>query len=206
MLETGKVLRVGGVKEKEISIRLVAATHRDLDEEVKTKRFRQDLFFRLSASMVHLPPLRERTREISVLGRRFLAQSCAQSGRAPLSLSAATLVAMGRYAWPGNVRELKNAMEYVTATIAGEVVEPADLPERISGKARVAVPVVPAAGPRPFRPLLEEIAELERTRMREALEAAKGVQKHAAELIGMPRRTFVYKMREHQLGSDVGKK
>ncbi|HEX2572967.1 MAG TPA: sigma 54-interacting transcriptional regulator [Polyangia bacterium] len=133
-LEARRVLRVGGVKEREIDIRIVAATHRDLEREVGQGRFRKDLFFRLGAATVILPPLRDRPREVAVLAERFLALACEAAGRASMTLSPATLALLGRHSWPGNVRELKNTMEYVAAALGEEeaVVEPWHLPERVT--------------------------------------------------------------------------
>jgi two-component system response regulator AtoC len=152
-LEARRILRVGAVKEREIDIRIVAATHRDLEQEVAQGRFRKDLFFRLGAATVILPPLRDRPREVAVLAERFLALACEAGGRAPMTLSPATLALLGRHSWPGNVRELKNTMEYVAAALAEEetVVEPWHLPERVSaaregGDAAPAGRALPSSG------------------------------------------------------------
>jgi DNA-binding NtrC family response regulator len=257
-LEAKRVTRLGDVREREIDIRIVAATNRNLEEEVRGGRFRQDLFFRLGAATVVLPPLRERPREIPILARTFLAEACTKSGREPPMLSPASMHKLATYGWPGNVRELKHVMEYVAAATAEDVIEPWDLPEKVGGgtEAEAAAPTVPplesaaaamlgvspssisisgamgsrpvAGGvaevgapsqpgeepgraptdgparpgpgtlpPRSFRPVAEEIRALERKRMTEALEAAGGVQRRAAELIGMPLRTFVLKLKQY---------
>jgi len=108
------------------------------------------------------------------------------------------------HAWPGNVRELKNTIEYVVAAAPDELVEPADLPERLGGSgAGLAVPVVatdpPSEPPTPFRPISEELRDLERRRMAEALAAAGGVKTRAASLIEMPIRTFTLKLKQYRL-------
>jgi DNA-binding NtrC family response regulator len=220
-LETRRILRVGGTKERDIDIRIVAATHRLLEKEVEAGRFRKDLFFRLGAATVVLPPLRDRPSEVGVLAERFLSAACTANGREPLTLSPATLLALGRYGWPGNVRELKNTLDYVAATAVEPVVEPNHLPERILAalqppRAPVA-PVAPAAvapaqpvapalesspeaAPAARRaPLAEELKALERERMVEALRATGGVKVRAAELIGMPLRTFALKCKQYGL-------
>jgi DNA-binding NtrC family response regulator len=202
-LETRRITRVGGVREREIDLRMVAATNRDLEEEVRSGRFRQDLFFRLSAATVVLPPLRERPRELLLLARRFLEHACGRGCRT-MRIEPATLQLLSRYAWPGNVRELKNVMELLAATVPEDAIAPSHLPPKIRGPSPESVPApAPEAAPaaRAFRPLVEELREIERTRMIEALEAAQGVQKRAAELIGMPLRTFVLKYRQHGLAS-----
>ncbi len=223
-LESKRITRVGEVRERPIDIRLVAATHRDLEAEVKAGRFRQDLYFRLGAATVVLPPLRERPREIPMLARSFLTQACQALGRRDMMLAADTLRVLARYGWPGNVRELRNLMDYAAAAVTEDVLEPHHLPARMTGapsapgtaesappaaESSAASPVVapPAAGaPRTFQPLAEEIRELERRRMEEALQAAEGVQSRAAALIGMPIRTFSFKMKQLGISARAAKK
>ncbi|WP_199732653.1 MULTISPECIES: sigma 54-interacting transcriptional regulator [Corallococcus] len=211
-LEVRRITRVGDTRERPIDLRVVAATHRDLEAEVAAGRFREDLYFRLGAATVLLPPLRERPREVPLLARDFLARACLALGRPELVLAADTLHALSRHAWPGNVRELRNLMDYVAAAVAGDVVEPHHLPPRMMGR-KGAAPVAgaesapeagravaaPEAGAR--LPLAQELRELERRRMMEALDAADGVQTKAAALIGMPIRTFSFKLK--QLGVQV---
>jgi DNA-binding NtrC family response regulator/pSer/pThr/pTyr-binding forkhead associated (FHA) protein len=203
-LEAKRITRLGDVREREVDFRIVAATNRDLEAEVAAGRFRQDLLFRLGAAVVEIPPLRHRPREVSILARLFLAEACARAGRPALELSEAALARLGAYAFPGNVRELKNAMDYAAATEEGAVVEPWSLPDRIAGRSSVpsAPPISssqPVPAPRRFRPIAEELRELERTRMGEALEATSGVQTRAAELLGMPIRTFTLKFKQYGL-------
>ena len=221
-LETRRLTRVGDVREREVDVRMVAATNRDLEAEVAAGRFRRDLFFRLGAARVVLPPLRDRPRELPLIARRMLEQACARLARAPLTLTVATLQALYLHRWPGNVRELRNAMDYAAASVPEGVVavEPWHLPEPIpslargvGGDARRAAADAPAAPPsapsvprpadpdRRFRPITEEVEELERRRMCEALAATGGVQNKAAELIDMPLRTFVTKLRRYAIAA-----
>lgn len=199
-LETKTVTRVGGSAPRPADFRLVAATHRDLAEDVATGRFRKDLFFRLGEASVVVPPLRERPREIVVLARHFLAQARAGSKLPAATVSGAAMRALASWSWPGNVRELKNVVELVAATATRERIEIADLPERFRPRAAAAPDPEPAAAPA-FRPLADEIAELEERRIREALDATGGNQTRAAELIGMPRRTFLLRLRRYGLGA-----
>jgi DNA-binding NtrC family response regulator len=203
-LETKRIVRLGETIDRPIDIRLVAATNRSLEDEVKAGRFRRDLYFRLSAAPVVLPPLRDRRSDIATLAREFLAAACAQVNRGPMSITPAAMQALLSYPWPGNVRELKNAMEFVTAAALEDLVDLHDLP----GGLREATPVLPprlerspiAADAAPkFRPIADELRELERRRMAEALVAAKGVRRHAARLIDMPSRTFTFKMKQYKL-------
>ncbi|XYI02803.1 sigma 54-interacting transcriptional regulator [Sorangium sp. So ce1128] len=210
-LEAKRITRLGDVREREVDIRIVAATNRDLEAEVLAGRFRQDLLFRLSAAVVELPPLRHRRRELPILARLFLAEACARTGRPALDLSEAALAALFAHPFPGNVRELKNAMEYAAATADGPVIEPWSLPERIAGldvpqRPAADTSAPPASGPARFKPIAEELREIECTRMRQALDAAEGVQKRAAALLGMPVRTFTFKLKQYGIVPREGKR
>lgn len=131
VLETKKLLRIGDVRERTVDVRIVAATHRDLAQEVSRGRFREDLHFRLNGAVLTLPPLRDRPRELPLLARRFLADACERAGRQHLFIAPATMELLMRYRWPGNVRELRNAMEYA-ATVATELVlAPEHLPQTL---------------------------------------------------------------------------
>ena len=147
-----------------------------------------------------IPPLRERPREILVLARAFLERIAAT--RSPRILSPDAAERLSAYPWPGNVRELKNAIEYAGATTSTDVVEARHLPEKMGGAASSSATRDRPAGETAahvFRPLAEELEELERSRIEQALEAAGGVQTRAAELIGMPLRTFVLRLKQHGL-------
>jgi DNA-binding NtrC family response regulator/pSer/pThr/pTyr-binding forkhead associated (FHA) protein len=206
-LESRRFIRLGGVSELKLDIRIVAATNRDLEEQVKVGRFRQDLLYRLNAATVLIPPLRERPREVGLLARSLLAEGCVEARRSPMILAPATARALAGYAWPGNVRELRNVMHYLAATVLADVVEPWHLPDKMVSSATPllveATPApAPARAPRAgFRPLSDELRDLERTRMAEALEASGGVKTRAAELIGMPLRTFAAKMKQYGIAA-----
>jgi DNA-binding NtrC family response regulator len=171
--------------ERAADIRLVATTHRDLGVEVRAGRFRRDLYFRLSAATVWLPPLRERRREVLVLARRFLHDACARLQRRPMSIGEDAAQALLSHRWPGNVRELKNVMEYVAAAAEGDVLQRWHLPARLAA---------------PRKPVAEEIRELERARMAEALAHSGGNRTRAAAMISMPLRTFLTKLKVYRLG------
>ena len=134
-----------------------------------------------------------------MLARHFLGEACARAGRAPLELADATLAKLGANGFPGNVRELKNAMEYAAATAEGPAVEPWDLPDRMAGGPTSAAgsQKPPVSSPRRFRPIADDLRDLERSRMVEALAATGGVQARAAELISMPVRTFTLKLKQY---------
>lgn len=203
-LDTGRVTRVGGVTEIPVDVRLIAATNKPLDQEVAQGRFRQDLYFRLSGATLCVPPLRDRPRELALLARRFLADARTRLGRGPMRISDEALQLLAAHPWPGNVRELGNVMEYAAAAFDDPVLESWQLAERLAGgegrRPPEQEPAVPSAEPRSqFQPLDKEIRELECTRMQQALDAAGGNQRRAAQLIGMPLRTFVSKLTRYGL-------
>ncbi len=200
-LETKRITRVGGTDERPIDVRLLAATHRDLNEDIEAGRFRRDLFFRVSGTTMVIPPLRERSRELPILARRFLEEASGQAGREAPSLSAAAMAALLAHSWPGNVRELKNAMEFFAASVADDTIEPWHVHERL-GPEPVRVPEGEAHPATGFRPIADEVRELETSRMLRSLKANGWNQTRAAQAISMPLRTFVTKFRQYELGQN----
>lgn len=213
VLETQKVMRVGDVRERQVDVRIVAATNRDLQAEIAAGRFRRDLYFRLSSARLSLPPLRNRPRELPVLARALLSSACRKLSRPPLAISDATMHLLLGHRWPGNVRELRNVMDFVAATVDDDTLQPWQIEEQLRStvpeEMPAPVPTVKAAGNTPpdsvppvhFRPIDEEVRALERRRMMEALAACGGVQIRAAALISMPARTFTTKMKQYKLSS-----
>ncbi|MCY1017151.1 sigma 54-interacting transcriptional regulator [Pyxidicoccus sp. MSG2] len=202
-LDQKRITRLGDTRERPVDVRIVAATHQSLADAVKAGRFREDLFFRLSTAVVLLRPLRSRPREVPLLARAFLEEACAREGRPPLDISAAAMELLCAYHWEGNVRVLKGVMERAAAMADGPVLEPSHLPDALQRQepddAEPPSPPKAPEAPRTFRPIAEELREVERQRMLEALEATGGVQKHAARLIGMPLRTFALKYKQYGL-------
>jgi DNA-binding NtrC family response regulator len=225
-LEAGRVVRVGEVHERAIDIRIVAATNHAIDEEVQAGTFRRDLYFRLAGAKLWLPPLRDRPRELPLLAQRFLAAACREAGVQPMTLAPAAMRCLAEHGWPGNVRELKLLMQYVAAAYEGELVEPYHLAGRIPAAGDgppitpppLPAPTTPPPTPPPFaadpgadegeggvirfRPIDDEIRELEIRRMSAALEQTRGNQTRASELIGMPLRTFINKLKRYGLSPD----
>jgi two-component system response regulator AtoC len=205
-LEARRIMRVGGRGEHAIDLRIVAATNRDLLEDVKMGRFRKDLLFRIGGATLWLPPLRDRRREIPILAARFLADECRRTSREAMAISVEAMQLLLDYPWPGNVRELRNVMEYVAAAYDEPTVAAWHLADRLGGEGRPPRPSVsdsvPAMLPPPageFVPIEDEIRELERTRMGQAMAAAAGNQTAAAALIKMPLRTFQVKAKVYRL-------
>jgi two-component system response regulator AtoC len=214
VLEQKRTMRLGDVRERNVEVRIVAATNRDLEAECREKRFREDLYFRLSVATVSLP-LRQRPREVPLLARRFFTEYARKLDRPEATLSDALLQKLSTYSFPGNVRELKNAMEFAAATFSGARAEISDLPERIRRSIEPEADVTsfsdeksnpPPAAKLGATPLSEELRRIEVSRIKEALEAAGGVQIRAAELLGMPIRTLVYKLKQYDLHSKAEKR
>ncbi len=205
VLESKRVRPLGQYRELEVDVRLVAATHRNLSRAVSLGTFRRDLFFRLKGACVVLPPLRRRPVELLELAERFLEQAGFRQGLAPEAERM-----LQTYAWPGNVRELKSAMEYL-ALVSDGPIDARSVDDWIHSSSDAAatgsLDLLYAEGSAhsraSFRPLSEEIAELERSRIEQALEAAQGNRTRASELIGMPLRTFSNKLKQYGLGGSL---
>lgn len=131
VLQEKEIERVGGTGTKKVDVRVIAATNRDLEEEVAKGRFREDLYYRLNVIPLHLPPLRERGGDVLLLANHFLEMFCKKKGRAPLTLSPDARRILSAYSWPGNVRELVNFMERMSILTDGNVITPQDLPAKI---------------------------------------------------------------------------
>jgi DNA-binding NtrC family response regulator len=189
-LEDGTVRRLGGLRDRKVDVRLVTATHRDLDKAASAGEFRADLYFRLSGAVLEVPPLRARPRDILPLARRFLAAATDR----PLTISASAEAALIAYPWPGNARELRNAIERAALLCDGEEISPEHLPDRVRLVRTDAAS--PAEGaPRTYDEVKDELRGVERARIVEALEACGGNRTRAAEMLGMPRRTLVAKLK-----------
>jgi transcriptional regulator with GAF, ATPase, and Fis domain len=192
VLESREATRLGAVHATPIDIRVVAATHRDLAADVTAGRFRQDLYYRLTAAIVNLPPLRARRRELPLLAGRFLEEACRALGRPPFAISDGALDRLREHRWPGNVRELKNLMDFVAATVERGPVVPSHFgPNWGSGT------MVQAEGPSDgrFSSLREAREDFERRNIEAALEAAGGNKTRAAKMLNMPLRTFMERVK-----------
>ena len=187
VLQTREVIPVGATDPQPIDVRLVAATNRDLEEEIKRGSFRGDLFYRLNVIALHLPPLRERRDDIPLLADHFLKRAADATGEEPKRLDDSALGAMQVYDWPGNVRELENALERAVILTRGGVIEPAALPERVTE--RKAQPLVAAATP--VNPTLEAI---ERAYIMWVLQTEGGNKTRAADVLGIDPSTLYRKL------------
>ncbi|MCL1926739.1 MAG: sigma-54 dependent transcriptional regulator [Syntrophorhabdaceae bacterium] len=204
VLQDGEVRRLGDTETRRIDVRLVAATARNLEEEVSAGRFREDLFYRLNVIRLHVPPLRERPEDIPLLSRHFLGLYCAKHGKPEMTLSEDAMSALAGHEWRGNVRELKNLMERCSLLgSGGEVTRdglmvvwrlagaPGGSKETtLSQEIRISV-----SAERPD--LKGAIRELEKVMIMIALERAGGSKPKAAELLGISHPTLLYKAKEH---------
>jgi DNA-binding NtrC family response regulator len=188
----GRFNRVGSNLELQTNARILAATNRTLEEEVKTGRFREDLFYRLNVVELNIPPLRERPEDILPLASAFIAEFT--QGKARFSSSVADCLA--RYAWPGNVRELRNAMERAALLSLGELI----LPEHLPAKLRAVRETAPALEPVEA----ELLGEIERQAILQALRKYNFNRTETAKALGISRRALVYKLqRFRELGCEV---
>ena len=187
VLQHREVIPVGATEAQPIDTRLVAATNRDLEEEIRRGGFRRDLYYRLNVIAIHLPPLRERPDDIPLLIGSFLERAGAARGEAPKQLSAAAQEAMVNYAWPGNVRELENALERAVILTTGEVIEVGALPDRVTAPEPAKL-----VDERPIRnPTLETI---ERAYIMWVLQSEAGNKTRAAETLGIDPSTLHRKL------------
>ncbi len=198
VLETKKVTRVGGDREIDVDVRVIAATHRDLEAMVEAGRFRADLLYRLNPMTLHIPPLRERIEEIRPLAERFLKDANKQAGTDIRSFDPQAMAALERYPWPGNVRELRNVIERAVVLAEREVITLAELTERVR-VAGVAVPPPEAAeaAELPVGDYKDHVRRYEIDLIIKALAAHNGNQTEAARALHLPLRTLVHKIQTY---------
>jgi DNA-binding NtrC family response regulator len=191
-LQEGEIRRVGASKTARIDTRVVAATNRDLEKEVKNGTFREDLFYRLSVVTLPVPPLRERRTDIPLLADRFLRLAAERVERAPLRFTEEAIRTLVAYDWPGNVRELESAVEHSVLRARGSEVTAQDLPAKLqSAETRAAA----QSSLTVLYSDLPSLAELERRYLIYVLDCLSGNRSRAADVMGIDRRTL-YRMSE----------
>ncbi len=178
--------RVGGNKTIEVDVRLVAATHRNLEMLVREGKFREDLFFRIRVVQVTLPPLRERPEDIPILAEHFRQEYSRENAKPDLQLSRAAMTALQAYRWPGNVRELRTAIEHGVVLARGKEIEPKDLPVSVMEGGAGKVSALKTTGLR--------LEELEGQAIEAALRKTNRNITEAAKLLGISRRTLHRKL------------
>ncbi|MFL5455430.1 MAG: sigma-54-dependent transcriptional regulator [Myxococcales bacterium] len=197
-LQEGEIRRVGDARSIKVDVRVLAATNRDLAQEVAQGKFREDLFYRLNVVAVKLPPLRERADELPILAERFVAQHAARLGIPRKDLSAEALQLLREWRWPGNVRELETALARALVLSEADEIEAAALPEEMRGARKPSgPPETPQEGDLSVK---RAQRALEADLIRRALERTGGNRSRAAELLELSPRALLYKIREYGLG------
>jgi two-component system response regulator PilR (NtrC family) len=199
VLQERKIRRVGGTEEISVDVRVITATNQDLDQMVREKRFREDLFYRINVIPIRMPALREKPEDIRPLAEHFLAKYSALMGKSTRGISEAALESLEAYRWPGNVRELENVVERAVALESTDVIQADSLPREVRlgrGNRRGDVAVaLPEAGIE----LDRHIEDIRARFMMEALDRCGGVQTRAAEMLGMTFRSFRYFAKKYGL-------
>ncbi len=194
VLQHREVIPVGATDAEPIDVRLIAATNRDLEEEIKAGRFRSDLYYRLNVILFHLPPLRQRKEDIPLLVDHFLGRIAAAHDTEPKHLDEEAVAAAQAYAWPGNVRELENALERAAILTPGDTISVGALPERITESR----PEPLVASRTPPNPTLEAV---ERAYIMWVLQSENGNKSRTAEALGIDPSTLYRKLSRY--GVDV---
>jgi two-component system response regulator AtoC len=205
VLQEREIRRVGDTTPTKVDVRIVAATHRDLREEVKAGRFREDLFYRVNVLTVRLPPLRERPDDVPLLAAHFLEKHARAARRTLRGFAPEALRRLAGHAWPGNVRELENVIERAVAVAGGEVVGVEDLPPELAappGLSEAPVSVAPLAA-LPYRDAIAEARDrVSRDYLVALMKEFGGNVTRAAERAGMERESLHRLLRRHGLRSD----
>jgi two-component system nitrogen regulation response regulator GlnG len=207
VLQSGAFERVGGNQLIQVDVRVIAATNKPLEAAVAARQFREDLFYRLNVVRIHIPPLRERRDDISLLVNYFLEKIAREQQRPPKSIAASVIKTLGKYHWPGNVRELENAIRRAHVMAKGDAILRGDLPPEISGQGGGGATPLPIAvgeatstdttalARQLFQwarrdPKLKIIPAIERELVIQALKETGNNQVHAAKLLGITRATL----------------
>jgi two-component system nitrogen regulation response regulator NtrX len=211
VLEQGELSRVGEGRIRKVDVRVLAATNRDLQAEVKAGRFREDLFYRLNVLSIYLPPLRERNKDVKLLLEHYLHEAAVRGGRYRMSFSEEALEVLLRYRWPGNVRELRNLTERLAVLCPQEIIGVIDLPHEcrpsVTDTESMPAIVLPAGGipsagagagaASSAHPLTAKLADIEKDHILRVLEACDNNKKMAAEKLGIDRSTLYAKLRAY---------
>ena len=191
VLQDGEVQRLGSEQSIRVSVRVISATNRKLDERIAEGKFREDLFYRLSVVPIRVPTLRERVQDIGALAEYFLAEFCARNNFRPKAIDDEVLTILERYAWPGNIRELRNTIERMAILSPEDRITVAAVPVEIR-----LPPVSKLSG------LHEAVESAERDRIRQALEQTDWNVSSAARLLGVERTSLHKRMRSLGLARD----
>jgi two-component system response regulator AtoC len=196
VLQEGRIRMVGSTTEQEVDVRVLASTNRDLEQEMREGRFREDLYYRLETFRLRVPPLRERGDDVELLAAFFAEHHAVKAGRPGLELGLDVLDVLRRYPFPGNVRELENAIERAVAFATDGAIGVRHFPARVREAA--AAETAQSAPPSwmPTTGELPPLEEVERGYIRHVLDAVDGNKRQAARLLGIARRTLYRKLEE----------
>ncbi|MGH8016504.1 MAG: sigma-54 interaction domain-containing protein, partial [Candidatus Zixiibacteriota bacterium] len=195
VLEERKITPVGGTVEKEVDVRLIAATNADLEKEVKHGRFRADLFYRLNVIPIVIPPLRDRSDDIRILVDHFIKKFCSKVNMPPKTISGEAMEILLRYSWPGNVRELENTIERAVLLNRTGTLGTSDFPEKVVK----AEPQAMVSEADPKTPTLESI---EKAYIHYVMSQAGGKKSKAAKILGIDASTLYRKLDKYNLSDD----
>jgi two-component system, NtrC family, response regulator AtoC len=193
VLEDERIRRLGETRDIQVDVRIIAATHRDLELEVKAGRFREDLYYRLNVLLIHVLPLRERREDIQLLIEHFITRNNVRLGTQIRGLDAEARRALYEYAWPGNVRELENTIERAMVLCEGDTIGGADLPERLR---KVEDPIASQMSSGELS-IKKTSRFVEGVLIRRALEKTRGNRTRAAELLEISHRALLYKLKDY---------
>jgi two-component system, NtrC family, response regulator PilR len=202
VLQERKVRGIGTTGEVPIDVRVIAATNRRVEEDVRAGRFRQDLYYRLNVIRIEVPPLRDRREDIRPLAEHFLAICGAEHSKDVRGFSPDAIRALEGYPFPGNVRELENFVERAVALATGPIIGLGDLPGDVSGAAALPTPALVRL-PDDGCKLDDVLGEVERRLILQALDRSNGVRTHAARILGVTLRSMRYRLHKHAL-ADIG--
>jgi two-component system NtrC family response regulator len=192
VLQEHQIERVGSTENIDIDVRIIAATHQNLEEKIKDGSFREDLYYRLNIVSLHIPPLRERKEDILPLIEYFAEKYSKENNRDKLALSKEAVDSLIKYNFPGNVRELENIIERAVVLCRSEAITLNDLPNVVKGfKAEKEIPQIEAGS------LIEQVEELEKKLIFDALSSANGNQSQAGRMLGLTERNLRYKMQKY---------
>jgi len=186
--------RVGGNKTISVDVRIVAATNKKLEDQVKNGNFREDLYYRLNVVNINVPPLRSRREDVEPLSRFFLEKYKSETGKKITDLSPRALSCLLAHDWPGNVRELQNAIERAVVLSKGSVLTPRDFPQGMQGDDQICLQIPEKGGS-----LTDILEDLERQLIIQTLQREDGSQTRAAETLGIKRTTLRYKMEKYRM-------
>jgi two-component system response regulator PilR (NtrC family) len=198
VLQERRVRPVGASIEIGVDVRVLAATNRDVEAEVRSGTFRQDLYYRLNVIRIEVPPLRERREDIAALAEQFVARFSRELGKQVRGLEADAIRALEAHSFPGNIRELENMMERAVALASATAIGLGDLPPEVSGLSGSPAPLLAQLPPEGCA-LDSVLGEVERRLMLQALERTGGVRKAASKLLGISFRSLRYRLEKHAI-------